>query len=244
MEHFRFARSGDSALTVEFGSTISPEISDYVLSLDHSLIEDPVIGICETIPTYCSLLVIYQKSLTSYDKLCTDLRNRIASLNAFSATGAVQWEIPCCYGSHFGLDMDEVCEYTGLTQSELIKIHSSADYRIYMLGFLPGFVYLGGMDPRLEVPRLSTPRTEIPRGSVGIGGRQTGIYPMASPGGWHLIGCTPLDLYNPDRENPVLFKAGDHIRFVPVTSSQYYDIRQEMLKGTYVPVKHFIGQED
>lgn len=243
MEEIRFARSGDSALTIEFGKTINVQTNDDVLALDQSLAEDPIDGIFETIPTYCSLLVTYQKNVTDYDTLCEALKQRISSLKKGASSNAVLWEIPCCYGSHFGLDMEEVCRHTGLSQEEVIRLHTSVDYRIYMLGFLPGFVYLGGMDPRLEVPRLSTPRTKIPRGSVGIGGKQTGIYPMSSPGGWHLIGCTPIDLYDPDRENPVLVKAGDRIRFVPITSSQYYDIRQEMLKGTYVPVHYPVEAE-
>ena len=117
-------------------------------------------------------------------------------------------------------------QLTGLSRQEIIELHSGTDYKIYMLGFLPGFVYLGGLDKRLEVPRLDTPRVKIGKGAVGIGGDQTGIYPMDSPGGWRLIGGTPVDLYDPHREDPVLFKAGEYIRFVPISIMDYYDIRQ------------------
>ena len=122
---------------------------------------------------------------------------------------------------------------TGLDRDEIIAIHSATDYKIYMLGFLPGFVYLGGLDKRIEVPRLKTPRVKIRKGAVGIGGNQTGIYPMDSPGGWRLMGATPIDLYDENRETPILLAAGEYIRFVPISILDYYDIRQEILKGTY-----------
>lgn len=124
-------------------------------------------------------------------------------------------------------------KHTGLTRDEIIAIHSSVDYKIYMLGFLPGFVYLGGLDKRLEMPRMTTPRVKIQPGAVGIGGSQTGVYPLTSPGGWRLMGGTPVDFYDPDRENPILCQAGEYIRFVPISIDDYYDIRREVVKGTY-----------
>ena len=116
---------------------------------------------------------------------------------------------------------------------EVIERHSCVDYRVYMMGFLPGFAYLGGLDKRLEMPRLKTPRVKIPAGAVGIGGSQTGVYPMDSPGGWRLIGGTPVDFYNPEREEPILCRAGDYIRFVPITMDDYYDIRHMILRREY-----------
>ena len=117
--------------------------------------------------------------------------------------------------------MEDVCSLTGLSSDEVIKIHTSTDYLIYMLGFLPGFPYLGGMDKSIECPRLDTPRTLIPEGAVGIGGKQTGIYPLASPGGWRLIGRTPVKVYDPSRSEPILYKAGDYIRFRPITAAEF-----------------------
>ena len=125
--------------------------------------------------------------------------------------------------------------YTGLDRDEIIAIHSSVDYRIYMMGFLPGFVYLGGLDKRIEMPRLKTPRVKILPGAVGIGGSQTGVYPVASPGGWRLLGGTPVEFYDPGRKEPVLCKAGEYIRFVPITINDYYDIRRMVSKGEYEP---------
>ena len=142
-------------------------------------------------------------------------------------------KIPCCYGARFGPDLRDMEKHTGLDRDEIIAIHSSVDYRIYMMGFLPGFVYLGGLDSRIEMPRLSTPRVKIPAGAVGIGGNQTGVYPVASPGGWRLIGGTPVEFYDAGRQEPILCRAGEYIRFVPVSLDDYYDIRRMIVKGEY-----------
>lgn len=143
------------------------------------------------------------------------------------------FEIPVCYDDCFALDMGNVCEHSHLTRQEVIERHSGRDYLIYMLGFLPGFAYLGGMDESLATPRLDSPRSEIFEGAVGIGGEQTGIYPVASPGGWQLIGKTPLKVYDKERENPILYSAGDYIRFVPVDLDEFKRIEQQVQSGEY-----------
>lgn len=132
-------------------------------------------------------------------------------------------------------------KHAGLTEEEVIEIHSSKDYLIYMLGFLPGFSYLGGLDERIHTPRLANPRIRIPAGSVGIGGSQTGIYPLDSPGGWQLLGMTPVKTYDPEREDPILFEAGDYIRFVPVSEEEYKQIKEQVENGTYECVIHTKG---
>ena len=128
------------------------------------------------------------------------------------------YEIPVCYGGEYGPDLENIAEHAGLSVEEVIKIHSSRDYLIYMLGFLPGFCYLGGLDERIHTPRLANPRIKISAGSVGIGGSQTGIYPLDSPGGWQLMGMTPVKTYDPEREVPILVEAGDYIRLYSSSS--------------------------
>ena len=148
------------------------------------------------------------------------------------------FEIPVCYGGEYGPDLENIAANAGLTPEEVIQIHSSRDYLIYMLGFLPGFAYLGGLDERIHTPRLANPRIRIRAGSVGIGGSQTGIYPLDSPGGWQLLGLTPINPYDPQREIPILYEAGDYIRFVPITGEEYREIRAQVEAGTYQCVIH------
>lgn len=224
---------GDQALTVQFGEKIDPAINQRVRIMAETLTRRKIPGVLELVPAFCSLTVYYDPLTIKYGDLVMELR-RLASLAgpAEEKNGRLL-KIPCCYGARFGSDLRDMEKHTGLDRDEIITIHSSAYYKVYMLGFLPGFVYLGGLDPRLHIPRLSVPRVKIPKGAVGIGGSQTGVYPLDSPGGWRLIGGTPVDFYDPNRAEPVLCRAGDYIRFVPVSILDYYDIRQMMLRGTY-----------
>lgn len=225
--------AGDSALVVEFGNEINEAVNEKVHALAKKIRQENIPGITEMIPTFRSLLVSCDMLQISYSKLSVMLSVLSRELEMNQAAHHRIVKIPCCYGARFGADLTDMERLTGLSREEIIELHSSVDYKIYMLGFLPGFVYLGGLDKRLEVPRLDTPRVRIGKGAVGIGGNQTGIYPMDSPGGWRLIGGTPVDLYDPEREDPVLLRAGEYIRFVPISIMDYYDIRQEILKGTY-----------
>lgn len=221
MDDRRILPAGDCALVVEFGDSISEELNRKVQALNEALKKMELMGIVETVPTFRSLLVVYDPEFLTYG----ELRDRLLGIPVRSGGKDGRpprtVEIPVCYGGEFGEDLADVAAYHGLSEEEVIRLHSGRDYPIYMLGFLPGFPYLGGMDERLHTPRLSSPRTRIPAGSIGIGGEQTGIYPMDSPGGWRLIGRTPLKLYDPDREEPVLYRAGDVIRFVPITGEEY-----------------------
>lgn len=225
--------AGDAALVVEFGNIIDENVNAHVHALARKIEEQHIEGIMEVVPTFRSVLVQYDVFVCSYSQIRDVVHSLADNLNVLDKTAKKIVKIPCCYGARFGQDLSDMEKLTGLDRDEIIAIHSATDYKIYMLGFLPGFVYLGGLDKRIEVPRLKTPRVKIRKGAVGIGGNQTGIYPMDSPGGWRLMGATPIDLYDENRETPILLAAGEYIRFVPISILDYYDIRQEILKGTY-----------
>lgn len=225
--------AGDAALVVEFGDIIDENVNAHVHALARKIEEQHIEGIMEVVPTFRSVLVQYDVFVCSYSQIRDVVHSLADNLNVLDKTAKKIVKIPCCYGARFGQDLSDMEKLTGLDRDEIIAIHSATDYKIYMLGFLPGFVYLGGLDKRIEVPRLKTPRVKICKGAVGIGGNQTGIYPMDSPGGWRLMGATPIDLYDENRETPILLAAGEYIRFVPISILDYYDIRQEILKGTY-----------
>lgn len=209
----RYLPCGDSAVMVEFGEVIDPGINARLCSLA-AAIADSDLPVTDAAPAYASLLVCYDPLRISRRELVRALKKLDMGAGKAS-TGSVLHKIPVYYGGENGPDMENVCRHTGLTPEEVVRLHSAPEYTVFMVGFLPGFPYLGGMDARLETPRLETPRTKIPAGSVGIGGKQTGIYPMPSPGGWQLIGRTDAVLFDAERQPPALLKAGDRIKFVP-----------------------------
>lgn len=233
MADVRYLPAGDRALLADFGNEINEGINLRVAALTRQIEERHWDGVTEVLPTFRSVLVSYDPLKLDFDALVR-LLSALPPAQAQSAgTKKRIFEIPVCYGARFGADLRDGCALTGLSADEIIALHSGRDYRIYMLGFLPGFPYLGDMDARLTMPRLKNPRTKIPAGSVGIGGSQTGIYPLDSPGGWRLIGATPVRLYDPAREKPILYEAGDYIRFVPISLDDYYDIHRMVDNGRY-----------
>jgi len=226
----RFLPCGDGALTVEFGSTIDPDLNGKVLALDALLRASPPAGLIETVPTYRSLSLQFDPTIVDYDGLIRWLEEATQGLEPQSATGT-RWRVPVVYGGEYGIDLEAVAERHGLTPSRLIELHSGAVYRIYMIGFLPGFAYLGGLDPRIATSRRTQPRPKVPSGSIMIGGEQAGIVPMEMPSGWHLLGRTPVLSYAPERDPAFLFAAGDEIVFEPVDASRWSELERAALAG-------------
>lgn len=229
----KYIPSGDSAFIIKAGDVISEEVNLVVRKLLARLEEENIPGVIDFIPSYNELMVCYDPAKIGYRRLLETLRACAADPAAILLPAPEVVHVPVLYGGEAGPDLQYVAEYNGLAEEDVIRIHSSADCLVYMLGFTPGFCYLGGMDKRIATPRQETPRLKIPAGSVGIAGEQTGIYPMKSPGGWQLIGRTPLRLFNPDSKPEFLFKAGDYIRFYPVDQDEYEQIAAAVAAGMY-----------
>jgi len=222
-DQIRIFSLGDTALTVEFGNTISASLNENAIQLAEDLEQDPFPGFIEAVPAYASTTVFYDVSnvrtafpdfRTAFEAVRSIANHRIDTLAKSQAKLARNIEIAVHFDREAALDLDEVAERNKLTAKEVIEIFTSTTYRVYMLGFLPGFTYMGEVDERIATPRKETPRTALPKGSVGIAGRQTGIYSLESPGGWQLIGWTPLKLFDPESESPFLFSPGDEVKFI------------------------------
>ena len=218
----RFKPAGDSALVIIFGDRIDEKINKKVHAVANAIEKASPDWLVEVVPTYTSVYVYYDPLKLSY-------RNILDAIKPFLLVEPKEErprivEIPTAYGGEFGPDIEFVAKHNGLTVEEVIEIHSKPLYRVYMLGFTPGFAYLGGMDERIATPRLEKPRLKVPAGSVGIAGKQTGIYPIESPGGWRLIGRTPLRLFTPEKDPPTLLQPGDYVRFVPISEEEFWEI--------------------
>ena len=230
----RFFPAGDLALVAELGDAISPEINRKVRSLTDALEQGSIPGVFDFLPTYRSVLVYYDPLRITSGEVEEGIERLLENAEATDTGTRHVVHLPTLYGGDMGPDIAFVAEHSGLDEQQVISIHSATDYLVYMMGFSPGFAYLGGLDERLATPRLQSPRTEIPPGAVGIAETQTGVYPVASPGGWQLIGRTPVKLFDPARERPVLLSAGDYVRFVPLESRQAYDdILKQVESGEY-----------
>ena len=233
MAEARFLPTGDTSVCVEFGNEISEKINSEIRAFNILLNEEKIKGITELVPTYRSIMVHYDPGVIPYRTLIGRLKALTGKMDKVEIPPSDVLEIPVLYGGEMGPDLAFVAQNAGISEEEVVKIHTSTEYLIYMLGFTPGFTYLGGMSDKIATPRLKQPRVKIPAGSVGIAGKQTGVYPVDSPGGWQLIGRTPVKMYDPDREVPILPQAGQYIKFKAVSQAEYDKIAEEVAKGTY-----------
>jgi KipI family sensor histidine kinase inhibitor len=213
----RFQRASDQSLLIYFGSQIALEAHNSVRQFLRLLELEPISGVRNLHPAYCSVLVKFDPMKLRHSGLEEILKRYIDRLDDVSLPEPRKVEIPVCYGGEHGPDLAQVSSTLGMTPEQVIELHSSVTYLVYFLGFVPGFAYLGELPQALVTSRLTTPRRTVPRGSVGIAGNQTGVYPFATPGGWRLLGRTPLAMFQPDRSELSLLSIGDHVRFTPIS---------------------------
>ncbi|WP_411842411.1 5-oxoprolinase subunit PxpB [Salinicoccus sp. HZC-1] len=225
-------RYSENALTIYIGEDIDETVNRQLVSLKHEIESREIQGIEEIVISYTSLIIYYDLFGTDAGEIEAAVKD-IDTESLLDGTFEYRTvEIPVCYGGEYGPDI-ETFEENGLSADEVIERHSGKEYLVYMLGFMPGFPYLGGLDEKLHKARLDTPRVRIPAGSVGIGGRQTGMYPFESPGGWNLLGRTPVPLFDAKREEPILYQAGDRILYRPIDEAEYEAIAQQAAAGEY-----------
>lgn len=236
---FEIKPLGETALIVKFGNEISPEIHYKIKSLSEYLDKYPFVGMTEYVISYTSLAIYYnpftvKKSFPQYREqsalqiAASYIKDCVQKMRQVDESGAKVVEIPVCYGGKYGPDIEFVAKHNNLSVQEVIDIHTAPQYLVYMIGFCPGFPYLGGMDKRIATPRREVPRIEIPARSIGIAGEQTGGYPISTPGGWQIIGRTPIEMFNPDdEENPTLLHSGDLVKFYAVSEEEYLALKGE-----------------
>lgn len=204
---------GDSAIIISFKNEIDPSVNQDVRCLMHMIEKERPFEYTDMIPGYCTLYIDYVPGQVTYQRICHLIKALSLHAHEVALPPHTLHEIPTVYGGEGGPDLKDVASINGLSIEEVVKLHCEGLYYVYMLGFAPGFPYLGGLNPKIAAPRLEKPRLAVPRGSVGIAGMQTGIYPIKSPGGWRIIGRTSIPLFSPEKSEPILFKAGDFLKF-------------------------------
>ena len=239
--HLKYKPFGTSAILIEWPAKIDLQIIQDITSFEKLVAQQQLV--VETIIAYHSLMICYddRSVLTSEKKPLVNFEREIQKLKKlytknrknYALTKRRVWQIPVCYDLKFGIDLKEIAKSKKISTTTLVDLHSDARYYIYFIGFQPGFLYLGGLDSRIHMPRRSNPRLHVEKGSVAIGGAQTGIYPQDSPGGWNIIGKSPVDFFDIVKSKPCFAKAGEFVRFVPVELEIFFEISQEIKQGKY-----------
>jgi len=229
----RILPCGDAALTIEFGETVDPVLNARVLGLDDALALEALAGVHETIPTYRSLYVSYDPEILSFGALSAHLE-QLAARTGPKPPSPRRWRVPVSYGGEFGFDLEEVAKGKNLTADEVVRRHVAGDYRVYMLGYMPGYAYLGGLDQSIATPRRNEPRLVTPAGAVMIGGVQAGIQCLEAPSGWHILGRTPMRSYHPHRDPLFLLEPGDAVTFYEVSLAEWHEMDKAAEAGELV----------
>ncbi|QIM48099.1 5-oxoprolinase subunit PxpB [Pusillimonas sp. DMV24BSW_D] len=228
----QFLSAGDTAMVVQFGEVIDRVLSDQVLALSRRIRALNVPGVVDLVPTFRSLLINYDPTQVRGAQLQETLKGLLESEDT-EPQAVRQWSVPVCYDGEYAPDLQEVAQTAGLTTDQVVQLHADTQFHVYMIGFVPGYPYMGDLPKQLVLPRRSNPRTRVPPGSVAIASTMTAVYPIESPGGWHLIGATPIRLFDTRHEAPALFKPGDKVRFKPVDSNEYQRIRDAVAADEY-----------
>lgn len=242
----RLLDAGDAAFTIELGNTIEPGLLASVHALDAAIAEEQAAGrlpgLIETMPTFRSLTVFYDPLLTRQQTLLDTLKPLFDRADHAQPVEGRHWRLPVCYEGELGLDLTATAQAIGASEDEVIALHSGTEVSVYMLGFLPGFPFMGDVSERLRLPRRKQPRVRVPAGSVAIAGGLTAIYPWESPGGWHLLGRCPVRLFDATQAAPSLLSAGDRVRFEPVSQAKYLEIEAASLANEVEPT-HWLVDE-
>jgi len=229
----RFLQYNERSILVEWPAIIDENVLHDVLNFKTSIELKIFKPIVDVISAYASLLIIYKSTIDNVNDEFSTLKVLYKSQDSKKLLKSKTFRIPVCYEDEFAMDLDNYSEAKNLSKSAIIKLHSEVVYTVFFIGFLPGFLYLGGLNPTLHLDRKKTPNLNVKKGSVAIGGKQTGIYPQDSPGGWHIIGNSPLELFNPKQNPPCFVKAGDKVKFHPITKSEYLKIQNDIKRSSF-----------
>ncbi|MFP5515076.1 MAG: 5-oxoprolinase subunit PxpB [Alphaproteobacteria bacterium] len=235
VETLKILTAGDRALIVELGDGIDVGLNDRVHRLDRRIADAAIAGVVETVPTYRSILVTFDPLAVEAEAVARRVLDLAAGLPDRSEPSGRRWVVPVCFGGAHGEDLEEVARRTGLTPEKVIELHCAADYRVYMLGFSPGFAYLGGLPEALHLPRRENPRLKTPAGTIMQGGAQASVSPLAMPSGWHLLGRTPLKTFDARRARPFLLAPGDRVRFTAIDAVEYDRLAAEVERTDLLP---------
>jgi len=226
-DEVRFVPASDQSLLIYFANEISLSIHYKIVKFIKLLQEEPVAGVLNLNPAYASVLVTFDALRLTHSEMESRLAPYLSRFNEVSLPEPRRLKVPVCYGAEYGPDLPDVAQLHKMTEAEAAHLHSSVEYTVYFLGFVPGFAYLGGLPRELETPRLASPRKKVPAGSVAIGGNQTGVYPISTPGGWRLIGRTPISLFRPKAKEKSFLAIGDRVVFVPITSEKFQELARQ-----------------